>query len=134
MTNLLHECPEVPLAPPARPATLTPAPDSLTIAHLAPVQMVATARRSGWPHCADQVQALAVARAALAAGQPPDNKRTFCAADNLLDTLRRLADAVVEHIPAIPAEQSFGMGAAARGALLCYARNAHAAIATAEAA
>lgn len=68
MTNLLHECPEVPLAPPDGPALRLPAPDSLTLAHLALVQMLATARRSGWPHCADQVQALAAARNALAAG------------------------------------------------------------------
>ena len=68
MTNLMHEYPEVPKEPGDKPALLVPSVDSLLNAHLALVQMLATARRSGWPHCADQVQALAAARAALAAG------------------------------------------------------------------
>lgn len=62
MTNLLHECPEVPLAPPE------PAPSIATLAaKLALAQSLAAMKRAGWPTTADQVAAMAAVRNALLA-------------------------------------------------------------------
>ncbi len=57
MTNLLHECPEVPLAPPESTATLA--------ARLALAQSLAAMKRAGWPTTADQVAAMTAVRHAL---------------------------------------------------------------------
>lgn len=57
MTNLLHECPEIPLEPPETTAALA--------SRLALAQSLAAMKRAGWPTTADQVAAMTAVRHAL---------------------------------------------------------------------
>lgn len=63
MTNLMHECPEVPLEPPAaRPATSEQAATDLMTSLL---RMLSAARAAGWPRDARQAEAVIQAQDAV---------------------------------------------------------------------